>query len=106
MDDVLFLVGEDPRAHGVFDPPTETKRIVYCQVLSVGRSEYYQALSHGLHPDVIFRLSTRLDYRGEKILEWVGVRYRVVRTYSDGGAIELTAEEITADREVRDGRTH
>lgn len=102
-DDVLYLVGESPEAHGVFDPPTENRRMVYCQVLSVGRTEYYQALSHGLHPDIIFRLSTRLDYEGEKILEWDNRRYRVIRTYSDGDAIELTAEEITADRRAQNG---
>lgn len=105
-DDIIYLVAENPEAHGVFDPPTETRKMVYCQVLSVGRNEYYAALSHGLNPSIIFRLGTRLDYAGEKVLIWNDQRYRVIRTYSDGDSIELTAEEITADRGAQNASSH
>ena len=104
--DVIDLIGENPEAHGIFDPPSEGARTVFCEVRSVGFNEYYTALSHGLNPTVVFRLTERDDYKGEKILTWNGKRYRVVRTYTDNEAIELTAEEITADRGAHDGETH
>lgn len=99
IDDIIYLVAEDPEAHGIFEEHTETPRMVYCQVMSVGRSEYYRAMSNGLEPSFIFRLSDALEYRGEKIAIYKGTRYRVVRAYtmSDGNAIELTVEEVTVD---------
>ena len=97
-DDVMYLISESPGAHGIFDPPTETKRMVYCQVMSVSRYEFYRAKENGLEPQFIFRLGNRVEYRGEKICEWNGVRYRIVRTYTqDNDSIDLTVEEVTVD---------
>lgn len=105
-DDVIYLIAENPEAHGIFDPPTETRRMVYCQVLSVGRTEYWRAKDNGMHPQYIFRLSDAIEYGGEKIAEYNGKRYRIIRAYvqngesakyADSNAIELTAEEVTVD---------
>lgn len=95
--DVLTLVGETPAAHGIFDECTETQRTVFCEVRSVGYNEYYRALEQDLHPTFVFRLADYAEYQGEKICVFGGVRYRVIRTYADGQAIELTVEEATVD---------
>lgn len=97
--DVIYLVAENPEAHGIFDAPTETPRMVYCTVRSVGFNEYYTALANGLNPTIVFRMAERTEYHGEKIVLWEGVRYRVVRTYIQGDGIELTCEEVTTDAE-------
>ena len=99
VDDVIYLVAEDPEEHGIFETHTETPRMVYCQVMSVGRSEYWHAKANGLEPTLIFRLSDALEYRGEKIAIFKGKRYAIVRAYtmSEGNAIELTVEEVTVD---------
>ena len=94
---VLTLIAESPAAHGIFDKPTETERTVFCTVRSVGYSEFYQALSHDLHPSLVFVLADYAEYQREKICEFEGVRYRIIRTYQTGGAIELTCEEVTVD---------
>ncbi len=94
---VLYLIGENPAAHGVFDPPTETKRKVFCGVRSVTYSEYYRALENNIHPTLIFVLEDYAEYKGEKICEYEGKRYAVIRTYCDGQRIELTVEEATVD---------
>ena len=94
--DVITLIGENPAAHGVFDEVKETERQVYCSVRSVGMTEAYTALSHGLHPEFVFTLSDYADYQGEKLCEYQGVRYRIVRTYRANQGIELTVEEVTA----------
>ena len=55
-------------------------------------------MENGVSPTYVFRLSDRREYQGEKILKYNGDRYRVVRTYVDGYAIEITAEPATIDR--------
>lgn len=96
-DDVLFLIGEQPQAHGIFDAPQETRTMVYCRVKSVTRAEFWRAYQNGIEPSLIFEISDYADYAGQKILEYSGKRYRVVRTYVDEHAVELTAAEVTVD---------
>ena len=94
---ILTLIGENPAAHGIFDTPTETERVVFCTIRSVGYNEYYRALEQDLHPTLVFTLADYAEYQGEKICTFEGRRYRVIRTYETGGAIELTCEEATVD---------
>lgn len=105
MDDVLVLISNkytrDAEGNQI---PAGTRRTVFCQVSSVGRSEFYQAAHADLHPEYIFTLSNFRDYRGEKLAEyidWLGVKHvlYITRAYRipDDDAIELTAEERTGD---------
>lgn len=96
-DDVLYLVSESPEAHGIFDAPTETPRMVYCQALSVTGTEFWHAKNNGIDPAYVFRLSHALEYQGEKICVFHGTRYRIVRTYTNAQYIDLTVEEVTVD---------
>lgn len=91
--DAIYLVAESPSPHGIFDTPTETQRLAYCTVRSVGMQEFYRAKELGLEPSVVFVLAERADYEGEKVVIWEGRRYDVVRTYINGDAIEITCEE-------------
>lgn len=95
--DVLYLIQERPGEHGVFDQHVEKRRMVYCEVRSVGFSEFYRAREHGMNPTYIFILADEAEWRGEKICEYQGKRYRVVRTYMDRQRLELTVEEATID---------
>lgn len=94
---VLTLISENPQAHGIFSTVTETKRTVFCEIRSVSYAEYYRALEQDLRPTFIFRLADYAEYQNEKICEFDGTRYRVIRTYVDNTAIELTVEEATVD---------
>ena len=115
-DDVITLVAEAPKTHGIFDKPQETGRQVFCQVNSVGRTEFWHAQEAGLRPTYVFRLSEMADYHGEKIVIYQGARYRVLRTYAHGdraeanlsksdraqasrarSSIDLTVGEVTVD---------
>lgn len=100
--DVITLIGENPVAHGIFDPPAEIRRNVFCEVHSVSRSEFYRAMENGLRPSFVFMLSDEAEYNGEKICEYHGKRFRIVRTYYDLQRVELVVEEATIDREVPD----
>lgn len=98
--DVIALIGETPGAHGVFEAPEESRNEVPCTMRSVGYSEFYAARSAGIEPSIVFVLALAEDYAGEKIVEWNGVRYRVVRTWMQGDGIEITCEPATNGREA------
>lgn len=97
--EVISLVAENPAAHGVFDSTVkETTRDVFAEIKSVGYTEFYQAKSAGIEPSIIFVLADYMEYDGEKIVLFDSVRYRVIRTYTNGQTIELTCEVVTNDK--------
>lgn len=69
----------------------EVLRDVFCDVLSIGTAEFYQAASSGLKPEYKFVIADYMDYTGEKEVEYEGVRYSIKRTYRTGRELELTA---------------
>lgn len=83
------------------------RRMVYAGEYSVGMTEVYQGMAVGFKPEVKFRLENWLDYHGEEKIEYTPfgmtepVTLRVLRTYNDGDALELTCykdnEEVTAN---------
>ena len=91
--DVLTLIAEE-QPRGIFDAKQETTRDVFCEVRSVGFNERYRAESLGLHPEIVFRLSDYAEYNGEKLCEYNGERFRIIRTYVQAERIELTAERV------------
>lgn len=64
----------------------ETKRIVFVNRKSIRQSEYYQALSTGLKPEVMLEVRN-IDYEDEKLLEFNDRRYKVIRTFDKNGEI-------------------
>lgn len=81
-DDVITLISmrrvKDGR--GVPRADEEVKRTVYCQVQDVKRSEYYSAQQAGFRPDYTVMIHP-VEYQGESIAEYHGVRYAIYRTY-------------------------
>ena len=73
-----------------------SQRTVYAGEYSVGMNEVYQGMAVGYKPEVKFRLTNWLDYMGEERVKYTPfgmtdpVYLRVLRTYTDGDAIELT----------------
>ena len=105
--DTLDLIAEHPAPHGIFDTIEETRRTVYCTERSISQTEAYQAKGVGLNPALKLVLAHSFEYGGEKLCEYKGIRYRILRTYIDTGdfrgynrrgyisdAIELTVEPV------------
>lgn len=91
MTDVIFLISQEQRPDAYGDlRAEETSRRVFATPGSVGQSEFYQAQAVGLQPQKRFTLQDAADYAGEMIVEHNGTRYRVLRTYQNGQALELT----------------
>ena len=74
--------------------PEEIETVVYCDLKSIGRNEYYNAVSQGLKLEIIFVIH-KYEYNGEKEILFEDGKYKVIRTYSkDFEEIELICEKV------------
>lgn len=75
----------------------ETKREVFCSLRSIGMKEFYQANASDFHPELKLVLTDHLDYENEKLVDYDGQRYRVLRTYRAGQELEIVLEKAPAE---------
>ena len=76
---------------------TETE--VFVQPRGVYQSEFYNAAQLGLKPSLTLFLSNREDYDGQKVLEYEGTEYNVIRVdwTAQRDGISLICEERVGD---------
>lgn len=76
---------------------TETE--VFVQPRGVYQSEFYNAAQLGLKPSLTLFLSNREDYEGQKVLEYEGTEYNVIRVdwNAQRDGISLICEERVGD---------
>lgn len=72
-----------------------TSTDVFVQPRGVYNAEFYNAAQAGLHPSITFVLTNRADYNGEKLIEWEGKDFNIIRTDWNGqrDSISLICEE-------------
>ena len=75
----------------------ETKREVLCGFRSIGMKEFYQSSASDFHPELKLVLADYLDYDNETLADYNGQRYRILRTYRTGQALELTLERAPVE---------
>ena len=92
MTEILTLIQSDG-----------SKREIFCGIRSVTRSEFYQANATGYTPSMVFVLADYYDYEEETLVEYDGKRYRVIRTYRTGQALELVVTKASAEEAEWDG---
>lgn len=93
--DIVVLIGETPEARGIYDAPTPSRRTVFVTVDGVGLTEVYTAMAQGFRPEIKFHLELAEDYERERILEYHGELYSVIRTQLDregGDGITLVCQ--------------
>ena len=71
--------------------PTETKRHILCNELSITRQEWAEAGRQGLNPAKLLQ-TMRVNYNGEDTVEYCGVKYSIYRVYEHNETIELYLE--------------
>lgn len=72
----------------------ETRRDIFATECGVKRNEFYQAQAIGMTPTVTFQCFG-FDYDDEKIIEYNGREYSVIRTYPlDGERLEIVCTDI------------
>ena len=74
-----------------------SRRDVFCDLRSIGHSEFYEAYATDYRPELKFVLADYLDYEGETIVKYGGDLYRVIRTYRTGQELELTVGRASAE---------
>ena len=72
-----------------------TESVVFVQPRGVYQSEFYNAAQLGIKPSLTLFLSNRADYNGQKVLEFEGVEYSVIRVdwNAQRDGISLICEE-------------
>lgn len=78
-------------------PLIETE--VFVQPRGVYQAEFYNAAQLGLKPSLTLFLSNREDYAGQKLLEYEGIEYNVIRVdwNAQRDGISLICEERVSD---------
>lgn len=72
-----------------------TERVVFVQPRGVYSSEFYNAAQLGLKPSLTLVMTSRADYDGEKVVEFEGKDYDVIRVdwTAQRDSISLICEE-------------
>ena len=81
--DVIILISKNSvQANDYGWSDQETKREVFCEVRSITQTEWFNAGRNGIdHPAFVFVIN-RNEYGGEQIVEYLGERYGIYRTYA------------------------
>lgn len=91
----LTLVKQSYRLDDLMNQiPEKVETVVYCGLKSITRTEYYNAASQGIKPEIVFVIH-KFEYNGEKEILFEGKKYKAIRTYSTNfEEIELTCERV------------
>ena len=81
-DSIATLKGEPTTTYDTYGNEliTYKDKQVYVTPRGVYNAEFYNAAQAGLHPSITFVMSNRADYDGEKLIEFEGTFYDVIRT--------------------------
>ena len=81
-DSIATLKGEPITTYDEYgnEVITYTDNEVFVLPRGVYNAEFYNAAQAGLHPSITFELTNKADYNGEKLIEWNGVLYNIIRT--------------------------
>ena len=102
MSDVLIeLCGnKSVSSNNIGEPEvTESVRKIYAERQSVGLSEFYQAGTIGLKPEIAFVIY-RFEYGGEKAVIYADKKYNVIRVAdvkSNKDKIKLVCNSVAGD---------
>ena len=98
-DNIAYLLKYGEKTYDAYlnENISTTRRMVYVQPRSVYNSEFYNAQIIGLHPSITLTLANREDYEGEKLVEFEGKTYNVIRAdwKAQRDSITLVLEEKT-----------
>lgn len=103
-NDVAFLINKIENGKDDYGDPKieETQTRVFCNVMSIGQREFYDAQTAGARPELKIVLADYYDYADQDevvVPDHKGaIRYQVLRTYRTLGSNEL---EITLHGGVR-----
>ena len=99
-DGIAKLIGYDTTTTPTYDSAgnetyPEVETTVFVQPRGVYQSEFYNASQVGLQPNLTLYIANKADYAGQKMLEYEGKRYSVIRVdwKAQRDGISLICEE-------------
>jgi hypothetical protein len=99
----LTLISTDITYDDIGNPVETPNNIdIFCDVKSIGRTEFYNAAANGLKPEYIFVVHP-YEYNGETYVEFSEdekpkQRYKVMKTYKvNMEELELTCEKVAGN---------
>lgn len=96
----LTLIQEPPTTYddiGNPIPGVPVETIVFCEVNSIGRNEFYNASLAGLKPSLIFTIHA-YEYNDEEKIKFNEKNYKVMKTYlKNTEELELTCEKVVGN---------
>lgn len=96
-DDIATLKKQKSKTYDTVGNPVIVYEdtTVYVQPRTVYHAEFYDAAQAGLKPSITFRLANRADYDGQKLVEYRGTIYHVIRADWTGqrDRLDLVCEE-------------
>lgn len=80
-DSIATLYAQGNRTYDTYGNESVelTGKEVYVQPRGVYHSEFYSAAQVGLHPSITLDMTNREDYEGEKLVEFEGKMFDVIR---------------------------
>jgi len=85
----IYLLSESVSQNELGDTiNTYEESKVIARLKSIRQSEFWQAQAAGFKPEIQFNIRD-FEYENEKRLKYNNNTYKIVRTYSDSGNIEL-----------------
>ena len=80
-DDVAKLIDYETTGYDSYGnkATSASETTIYVQPRGVYSSEFYNASQLGLKPSITFEIANREDYGGQKIIEFHGIQYTVIR---------------------------
>lgn len=68
--------------------------IVFCEVKSISRTEFYQAAQSGMKPLAAF-IIYGFEYDNQEIVKHNNIEYKIIKTYKiNENDLELTCEKV------------
>lgn len=95
--DIAYALKEEITLDNKFRPIVSyTESLIYCNVKSVGQTEFYQSATAGFKPEI--KLETKLlDLDGISHIKYNRKIYKILRTYQKADVIELTLTSTIID---------
>lgn len=98
-DEEVVLIAEAESTNAIGDTAAEpTRRVSYAEIVSPFLRETYEAMAQGLKPEFVAVLPNwDDDYHGERLLEYRGERYNIIRAFkAQDLSCELTVTRLKA----------
>ena len=92
MNDIAYLVNEALTEDDIGNSVSETSETaVFCEISSVGQSEFYKAAAVGYKPQCRLKMWEN-EYGGQSLVRIGNVYYSVIRNFTENGTTELYLE--------------